>query len=111
LRLVTPQNNSTVFVFDIVTLQIKDLIGVGLPIAIDGPGVPIDDYDDIIVIGSRDSFQVLGCAFVYQSDEYSDLSFQGLVLIEVFPPRAPVFPFQLTISFCNITDVFFVRHF
>ena len=82
--IVGSQNSSTVFVFDIATLTLDDVIGLGLPKAIDGLGVPIDVYDDVMVIGARDSFRGLGCALVYQCDENSDWSFQGLVFDRSF---------------------------
>ena len=64
--------------------MLDDVIGVGLLRAIDCLGVPIDVYDDVMVIGARDSFRGLGCALVYQPDDTSDWSFQGLVFDRSF---------------------------
>ncbi|MDA9149669.1 hypothetical protein N9N71_03975 [Synechococcus sp. AH-229-G18] len=72
-------NTSIVFAFDLLTLQIEDVMGLGLSPAIDGVGAPIDVYEDVMVIGAKDSFGGYGCALVYHNSSESDWIFQGLV--------------------------------
>ena len=77
--IIGSQNVSTVYVFDAYTLQLEDLIGASLPKFIDGLGVPIDVYNDVMVIGARDSFGGRGCGLVYQQENENNWMFQGII--------------------------------
>ena len=69
--------------FDLLTLEVEDVVGSFNPY-IDGFGVPIDVHEDVMVIGARDSFGGLGCAFVYYNEDGTDWVYQGLVYDKSF---------------------------
>ena len=80
---VGSQDGQAVFMFDLLTLEVEDVVGSFNPY-IDGFGVPIDIHEDVMVIGARDSFGGLGCAFVYYNEDGTDWVYQGLVYDKSF---------------------------
>jgi hypothetical protein len=83
--IIGSQNSNALYVFDTLTLVVEDVI---LPSKVGGPvsgfGVPIDVYEDVMVVGARDSFQGVGTAMVYQNVDGDDWVFQGYVFDKSF---------------------------
>lgn len=77
--LIGSQNSNVVHVYDIHTLAHIDSIWLGPHGDINGFGVPIDVYEDIAVIGARDSFGGIGCAVVFQINPEGKWIYQGIV--------------------------------
>jgi hypothetical protein len=79
--IIGSQNSNILYVFDTLSLVIEDVI---LPPKLGGPtpgfGVPVDVYEDVMVVGARTSCRGLGCAIVYQNVDGDDWIFQGYVL-------------------------------
>ena len=81
--IVSSMERQAVYVFDLLTLEVEDVVGSVNPY-ISGFGVPIDVYEDVMVIGARESFRGLGCAFVYYNEDGTNWVYQGLVYDESF---------------------------
>jgi hypothetical protein len=86
--IVGSQNSNSVYIFDILTLQVEDVIAPassGAPVM--GFGVPIDVYEDVMVVGARDSFRGLGCGLVYHTADGTDWTYQGIIIDRSFTSR------------------------